>query len=278
MFVRRDMFAIPGQQRLSPLRSWPTARRKRGRRWRSWRLARCLVRWQSAGSTSLPNSMACYSKRAAGRHAAVAFLGGRIKGRRQGLGEEFRRLADHAARHRDVSTRTSAHSAIRRPTGPSASTAFMPTSRTTVTSSNFRPAASARSTPRPASFRSTRRRHPTPGRGAAGWMRRTGCGSPNLAAMPSACSTPKLKRSPNTGIHCSGRRLTTSWPTATARHGRSTRPPIASAGSIRGPPRSPTTCCRATARRVFVDDRSNPVTVWIGNNLAASIVKIEPMD
>jgi len=29
---------------------------------------------------------------------------------------------------------------------------------------------------------------------------------------------------------------------------------------------------------VFVDDRSNPVTVWIGNNLAASIVKIEPLD
>jgi hypothetical protein len=31
-------------------------------------------------------------------------------------------------------------------------------------------------------------------------------------------------------------------------------------------------------RRVFVDDRSGPVTVWIGNNLGASIVKIEPMD
>jgi streptogramin lyase len=31
-------------------------------------------------------------------------------------------------------------------------------------------------------------------------------------------------------------------------------------------------------RRVFVDDRSNPVTIWIGNNLAASIVKIEPLD
>jgi virginiamycin B lyase len=31
-------------------------------------------------------------------------------------------------------------------------------------------------------------------------------------------------------------------------------------------------------RRVFVDDRSAQVTVWIGNNLGASIVKIEPMD
>jgi hypothetical protein len=29
---------------------------------------------------------------------------------------------------------------------------------------------------------------------------------------------------------------------------------------------------------VFVDDRSNPVTVWIGNNLGASVVRIEPLD
>jgi streptogramin lyase len=31
-------------------------------------------------------------------------------------------------------------------------------------------------------------------------------------------------------------------------------------------------------RRVFVDDRSNPVAVWIGNNLGGSVVKIEPLD
>jgi virginiamycin B lyase len=31
-------------------------------------------------------------------------------------------------------------------------------------------------------------------------------------------------------------------------------------------------------RRVFVDDRSSPVTVWIGNNLGASVVKMEPLD
>src|ERR1700704_4699608 len=31
-------------------------------------------------------------------------------------------------------------------------------------------------------------------------------------------------------------------------------------------------------RRVFVDDRSDPVTVWIGNNLGASVVRIEPLD
>jgi virginiamycin B lyase len=31
-------------------------------------------------------------------------------------------------------------------------------------------------------------------------------------------------------------------------------------------------------RRVFVDDRTSPVSVWIGNNLGASIVKVEPLD
>ncbi|HTH32790.1 MAG TPA: hypothetical protein VL976_00285, partial [Xanthobacteraceae bacterium] len=31
-------------------------------------------------------------------------------------------------------------------------------------------------------------------------------------------------------------------------------------------------------RRVFVDDRSNPGTLWIGSNHGASIVKVEPLD
>ena len=31
-------------------------------------------------------------------------------------------------------------------------------------------------------------------------------------------------------------------------------------------------------RRVFVDDRSSPVTVWIGNNLGAAVARIEPLD
>ncbi|HTI85938.1 MAG TPA: carboxypeptidase regulatory-like domain-containing protein [Alphaproteobacteria bacterium] len=31
-------------------------------------------------------------------------------------------------------------------------------------------------------------------------------------------------------------------------------------------------------RRVFVDDRTKPVTVWIGNNHSGSILKIEPLD
>jgi streptogramin lyase len=36
---------------------------------------------------------------------------------------------------------------------------------------------------------------------------------------------------------------------------------------------------RATnVRRVFVDNRTNPVTFWVGNNHAASIVKLEPLE
>jgi virginiamycin B lyase len=31
-------------------------------------------------------------------------------------------------------------------------------------------------------------------------------------------------------------------------------------------------------RRMFVDDRKSPVTVWIGNNLGAAVIKVEPLD
>ncbi len=31
-------------------------------------------------------------------------------------------------------------------------------------------------------------------------------------------------------------------------------------------------------RRVFVDNSTSPVTLWVGNNHGASIVKVEPMD
>jgi virginiamycin B lyase len=35
---------------------------------------------------------------------------------------------------------------------------------------------------------------------------------------------------------------------------------------------------RANLRRVFVDDRSTPVSVWVGNNLGSAVLKIEPLD
>ena len=34
----------------------------------------------------------------------------------------------------------------------------------------------------------------------------------------------------------------------------------------------------SNVRRVFVDDRKTPVTVWIGNNLGAAVIKLEPLD
>ncbi len=35
---------------------------------------------------------------------------------------------------------------------------------------------------------------------------------------------------------------------------------------------------RVNVRRVFVDNSTNPVTFWVGNNHGASIIKIEPLD
>jgi virginiamycin B lyase len=31
-------------------------------------------------------------------------------------------------------------------------------------------------------------------------------------------------------------------------------------------------------RRVFVDDSTGPVTLWVGSNHGASIIKVEPLD
>jgi streptogramin lyase len=35
---------------------------------------------------------------------------------------------------------------------------------------------------------------------------------------------------------------------------------------------------QTNVRRVFVDNRTTPVTFWVGNNHGASIVKLEPLD
>ena len=35
---------------------------------------------------------------------------------------------------------------------------------------------------------------------------------------------------------------------------------------------------QTNVRRVFVDNSTNPVTFWVGNNHGASIVKLEPLD
>ena len=35
---------------------------------------------------------------------------------------------------------------------------------------------------------------------------------------------------------------------------------------------------QTNVRRVWVDNRTNPVTFWVGSNHGASIVKLEPLD
>ena len=35
---------------------------------------------------------------------------------------------------------------------------------------------------------------------------------------------------------------------------------------------------QTNVRRIFVDNTTSPVTFWVGNNHAASIVKLEPLD
>ena len=35
---------------------------------------------------------------------------------------------------------------------------------------------------------------------------------------------------------------------------------------------------QTNVRRIFVDNRTTPVTFWVGNNHGASIIKLEPLD
>ena len=216
------------------------------------------------------------------RHPAVALLGGGHEGRRQGLGEELGPLAGHEARPRDRrSTRTSARSRSRRTAGRSASTASTPTSRTTPTSSSSATAASARSTPRPARWRSIRRRRRLRGRGAAASISQNRLWFAEYGANGVA-----HVRSEDREDHrveeaaARGSRPMTWWPTATARSGRSTNPPTGSAGSIPRPARwvnYPLPRYSQLPPRVRRRPQRPPV-VWIGNNHAASVIKLEPLD
>ena len=92
--------------------------------------------------------------------------------------------------------RISGRSAIR-PGSASASTASPPTATTISTCSTSSPRISAGSTPRPANSRSIDGAIDNSVRAAGQWTSRTGCGSPNMAATPSACSIPRPRRSRN---------------------------------------------------------------------------------
>ena len=172
---------------------------------------------------------------AARRHAAVALLGGRIEGRRQSLGEELRPLAGHAARHRHRrSTRTSARSAIPANDRPIGIYGIYADQQNNAYILEF-PAGGIGKIdaktgklafyPTPTPYARARR-----GRVDAQnrlWFAEFGG---NAIGMfdPETENDHRVDR-----IRSSGRRPTTSWPTATAKSGRSTKPPTASAGSIR---------------------------------------------
>ena len=109
---------------------------------------------------------------------------------------------------------------------------------------------------------------------------RTGCGSPNSAATQSACSIPKTEK-------------ITEWKKPLAweapydvvadRNGEAWEVNESSDRVGRLDPRTGDWTNYllpryANLRRVFVDDRTSPVKVWFGNNHAASVIKLEPLD
>ena len=129
---------------------------------------------------------------------------------------------------------------------------------------------------------STRRRSSIRARGAAGSTTRTGCGSPNMAATPSALFDPKtatikeyplpdqvgppLRRRAEQGCHGGLDRLDDD------RSGRRVSTPR--------PATSPSTCCRVrpTSGASSCEDAGPRTVLWVGSNHGASIVKVEPLD
>ena len=157
----------------------------------------------------------------------------------------------------------------------------IPDSRNNVYLHRLPPAAtSAASTPRPARSSCSRSRRRPRRRAAAPWMRRIGCGSANIAATASACSTP-------------GPSSSREWPMRAAMVGalrrhvdRNEEAWTGSMLSDRVTRLNPRTgeainylLPRTTnIRRVFVDNSTTPVTFWVGSNHGASIIKVEPLE
>ena len=117
-------------------------------------------------------------------------------------------------------------------------------------------------------------------RAAAPWMRRTGCGSANIAATASACSTQRPASSGNGRSRRNGRRPTTS---STDKNGEAWTGSMLSDQVTRLNPETGEAINyllpRSTnIRRVFVDNSTTPVTFWAGSNHGASIVKVEPLE
>ena len=131
-----------------------------------------------------------------------------------------------------------------RVTAPSLPMAYQPITTTISICSISPPPISASSTPRPASSPSIARRFRTRVRVAAGSMSRTVSGSPNMPAMPSACSIPRPRRSRNGSCRRRGGSPTTWSRTRTAKPGPARCSAIGYRGSIPGPASSWNICCR----------------------------------
>ena len=116
-------------------------------------------------------------------------------------------------------------------------------------------------------------------RAAAGSTSRTACGSPTMAATPSACSTPD-RAIKEWKLPTPGARPTTWSPSRTARgldRLDAERPGIpAQYQDRRG--RGISLAAQTNIRRVFVDETGARPVLWVGSNHGASIVKVEPLD
>ena len=119
--------------------------------------------------------------------------------------------------------------------------------------------------------------------GAAPWLdgcAGPACGSANIAATASACSTPRAKQFKEWQIPP---RWSSPYDVVTDRNGEAWTGSMLSDQVTRLNPATGATVNyllpRSTnIRRVFVDNSTTPVTFWAGNNHGASIVKVEPLE
>ena len=169
---------------------------------------------------------------------------------------------------------------IRPTTARSAFTASMPISRTTPTSLNLALAPLARSTPRPARSPSIPRRPGSRGRGVAAVDDQNRLWFAEFGGNAVGMFDPKTQR-------------ITEWKKPLAweapydvvadRNGEAWEVNESSDRVGRLDPRTGDWTNYllpryANLRRVYVDDRTSPVKVWFGNNHAASVIKLEPLD
>ena len=109
---------------------------------------------------------------------------------------------------------------------------------------------------------------------------RTGCGSRNSAATASPCSIRRPRRSPSGRSRSRGSRPTTWWPTERRGLGgqRILRPARPARSQDRRMGQLSAAALLATSAGRSSTTATPPVKVWVGNNHAASVIKLEPLD